>query len=315
MKKTILCILAGGLLLSACGQSYEDTKRKVRENRREQARQDSAALKVAVMPTIDCLPLFVAEQHHLFDSVEGGVRLKRFYAQMDCDTAFARGRVEGMVSDLVRTKCLERSGVDVRYVAATQGYWQLISNRNARIRQPRQMDDKMVAMTRFSATDMLSDLAIDSAKLDGDRVFRVQINDLRVRMQMLQNNEMDVLWLPEPLATMARNAKHPVVLDSRSLGVQLGVVAFRDQEMKREARARQLEKFLRVCRQACDSIASHGLRRYAGLIEANCGVGREVVDSLSDTSAFRWEKGPSRQVVERVEKWIDQRNGARHDKK
>ena len=83
------------LLLMACGKSYEETKREAAENRREAMRRDSSALKVAVLPTLDCLPLYVAEYYQLFDSVHGGVRLKHFNAQMDCDTAIERGRVEG----------------------------------------------------------------------------------------------------------------------------------------------------------------------------------------------------------------------------
>ena len=73
MKNTVLIIL-GVLLMAACGQSYEETKRLTRQQRREAARKDSAALKVAVMPTMDCLPLFVAQHYHLYDTLRGGVR-------------------------------------------------------------------------------------------------------------------------------------------------------------------------------------------------------------------------------------------------
>jgi hypothetical protein len=61
-------------LVTACGKSYEETKREA-ENRREAMRKDSAALKVAVLPTLDCLPLYVAEYYQLFDTINGGVRL------------------------------------------------------------------------------------------------------------------------------------------------------------------------------------------------------------------------------------------------
>ena len=213
MKKLIPIIVAL-LLLAACGQSYEETKRITREQRREAMRKDSAALKVAVMPTLDCLPLYVAQYYQLFDTLNGGVRLKFYNAQMDCDTAILRGRVEGVVTDLVRAKRMEKQGLKMRYVAATNAYWQLVTNRNARIHQLKQLDDKMVAMTRFSATDLLTDCARDSVKLAPDQVFKVQINDLNVRVQMLQNNEIDALWLPEPQATQARLMKNPVILDS-----------------------------------------------------------------------------------------------------
>ena len=110
MKKLIPIIIAL-VLLAACGQSYEETKRITREQRREAWRKDSAALKIAVMPTLDCLPLFVAQEYELFDTVNGGVRLKLYNAQMDCDTAVLRGRVEGAVTDLCGcNECLLATG-------------------------------------------------------------------------------------------------------------------------------------------------------------------------------------------------------------
>ncbi len=72
----------------------------------------------------------------------------------------------------------------------------------------------MIAMTRHSATDYLSTLVIDSVKTKYD-VYRVQINDLNIRLRMLLNNEMDAAWMPEPYATQARMAKHVALADSR----------------------------------------------------------------------------------------------------
>ncbi|MBR1548705.1 MAG: ABC transporter substrate-binding protein [Prevotella sp.] len=313
MKK-ILAIMAGVALLAACGQSYEETKRIARENRREAMRRDSAALKIAVMPTLDCLPLYVAEHYGLLDSLNGGVRLKRYTAQMDCDTALTRGRVEGSVSDLVRAKRMERDGMKLRYVATTNAYWLLVANRNARIRQTKQLDDKMVAMTRLSATDMLSDMVVDSARIDNERVFRVQINDLSVRMQMLQNNEMDALWLTEPQATAARLMKHNTLMDSRRAGVRLGTMVFREKEMRREGRSRQLQLLVTAYNQACDSINKYGVRHYGRIISERCGVAPQVADSLPATLRYEHAHGPLQQDVTRVEQWLDKRLGAQKKK-
>ena len=128
--RNLIILFLGVLLLAACGQSYEETKRLTREQKREAARKDSAALKVAVMPTMDCLPLFVAQHYNLYDTLRGGLRLKYYMAQMYCDTALMRGRVEGSVTDLVRATRMAKQGTKLRYVATTNAYWQLISNRN-----------------------------------------------------------------------------------------------------------------------------------------------------------------------------------------
>ena len=303
MKK-LLIITIIACLLAACGQSYEETKRISRQQRRELARKDSAALKIAVMPTLDCLPMFVAEHYQLFDTLRGGVRLKQFAAQMDCDTALERGRVEGAISDLVRAMRMERRGTKIRYEAATNTRWQLVTNRNARVRQLKQLDDKMVAMTRYSATDLLTDRVVDSVKLDKDRVFKVQINDVHVRLLMLQNNEMDALWLTEPQATVARLMKHNVVYDTGKENVQLGVLAFREKEMQRQARAQQLQLFVKAYDQACDSINKYGVRHYRDLIVKRCKMKANMVDSLPDDIKYEHARGPRERDVALAERWL-----------
>ena len=305
MKK-LTTMIAAVLLLAACGQTYEETKRISRQQRREAQRRDSAALKVAVMPTLDCLPLFVAQELALLDTVHGGVRLKMYHAQMDCDTAVERGRVEGVVTDLVRAGRMERHGVKLRYVAATNAGWQLVANRNARLRQTKQLVDKMVAMTRHSATDLLTDLVRDSAGVKPERVFKVQINDLGVRMQMLQNNEMDALWMPEPLATEARVMKHGVLADTRTLDVRLGVMAFRDKEMARRERQQQLQLLVKAYDRACDTINKYGVAHFRKILTERYKMKPALVDSLPGDTRYEHCTQPRQQDVERARQWLDQ---------
>ncbi len=295
------------LLLAACGQSYEETKRISRQQRREAAKKDSAALKIAVMPTLDCLPLYVAQYYELYDTLLGGVRLKFFRAQMDCDTAIERGRVEGVVTDLVRAVRMTKRGTELRYVATTNAYWQLVTNRNSRIRQLKQLDEKMVAMTRYSVTDMLTDFAVDSAKLDHDHVYKVQVNDLNVRMQMLQNNIIDALCLTEPQATMARQMKHHIVLDTRDMNWHMGVIAFREKEVRRHERAKQLAQFVKAYNQACDSINKYGISRYKDVVKQHLKIEKEQIDSLPKDIKFAHAKGPRQNDIEMVTKWLEKK--------
>jgi len=307
IMKKIFYVIISLVLLSACGQSYEETKRLNRQQRREAMRKDSAALKIAVMPTLDCLPMYVAEYEQLYDTLNGGVRLKPFKAHIDCDTAIMRQRVEGTVSDLVRALRMEKRGTSLRYVAVTNGSWQLITNRNSRIHQLKQLDDKMIAMTRFSVTDMLSDMIVDSVKLRDEHVFRVQINDLDVRMQMLQNNEMDALFFSEPQATMARMAKNPVVLDTRKMDLQMGVLVFREKEMRRPERHKQLDLFVKAYNAACDSINKKGVKYYRNLVMEKCHVSFAVVDSLPKNLKYQHAIGPRQQDIDKAQKWLNKK--------
>ena len=251
--KIFPAILLGLLLIISCGQSYEETKRITRAQRLKMMREDSAALKVAVLPTLDCLPIFLAKDHQMFDTAVD-IRLKRFTAQMDVDTALMNKRVEIGVTDVVRAERMKKLGDSLRYLTATNAYWQLITNRGARIIDLKHLDDKMLAMTRYSVTDLLGDLAVDSAKLKSERVFRIQINDVNVRLKMLENNEMDALFLTEPHATQARLLKHKVILDSRKQDIRMGAIVVQGKGMDDQARKRQLRVFTNGYNQACDSI-------------------------------------------------------------
>lgn len=302
MKK-LLFGMAAALLLLGCGQSYEETKRLSRQQRQKLMREDSAALKVAVMPTLDCLPVFVAKDRQLFDT-DVDIRLKPFTAQMDCDTALQRGRVEGSVTDLVRAERMQAQGLKLDYFAATNAYWLLIGNRNQRLTGLKHLDDRMLAMTRFSATDLLGDLAVDSAKLKTERVFRIQVNDVNVRLKMLENNEMDAMLLTEPQATQALLQKHHVLLDSRQLDMRLGAFVFRESIVNDKSRQRQLEVFRKGYNAACDSINKYGVRHYQQVIKAHCILSEQALKALPDTMKFPHADKPREQDVEQAQKWL-----------
>lgn len=305
MKKLVyLSIIL--VLAAACGQSYEETKRILRLERQRQQKADSAALKIAVMPTLDCLPLLVARQYNLFDSLGADVRLKYFSSQIDCDTALMNNRVEGAVSDIVRVERMKNRGNDLFYSTSTDSYWLLLSNRNSRIKELKQLDDKMMAMTRYSVTDMIGDYAVDSAKLDHERVYRIQINDVRVRLQMLQNNEMDALCLTEPQVTEALSGKHKVLLDTRKLDWRMGVFAFRNIISNDSSRKKQYDVFVKAYNMACDSINKYGISKYRDYIAKHCHVKVATIDSVKNYK-FSHVTEPRQQDIERARKWLSKK--------
>ena len=277
MKNIIYILLA--MLVASCGNSYEEQQRLSREERDRLHREDSLALKVAVMPTLDCLPLFVAKECEIYDTARLDLRLRYFTAQMDCDTAVVGRSVEGFVSDLVRTERLKHEGTPLEYISSTNAYWQLFTNYKARIKRIDQLGDKMVAMTRFSATDFLTDIAISGVKTSSI-VFRIQVNDVNVRLAMLLNNEMDAMWLTEPQATAARIAGNYPIFDSRDRKLQLGVLAFRSDVMNDKQRKRQIEAMIEAYNAACDSLNIYGVAHYSDVLRKYYKVSDKVVAAL-----------------------------------
>lgn len=309
--KLLSYLLAVMLLLGSCGLSYEEKRRTQHKERQQRLREDSAALKVAVMPTLDCLPLFVAKSEHLFSSQGVDVRLKPFNAQMDCDTALAGGSVEGAVTDLVRAERLQRLGIPLRYVTATSAYWQLYTSRMARITRLPQLDDKMLSQTRYSATDLLADLIVDSAKLASERVFKIQVNDVHIRLKMLVNNEIDAVLLTEPQASQARQAHQHLLFDSRVTGLQLGAIVFSEKALKNKKRQHQLDVFLKGYNQAVDSINLHGVDHYRELLIKHTSMTSDQTDSVLLLAKFHRVAAPREADLTRARKWLDKTNNSK----
>ena len=314
MKKLLIGMVVT-LLIVGCGQSYDETKRLKQEKRVRELREDSAALKVAVMPTLDCLPLFVAEEREMFDTIVD-IRLKCYTAQMDCDTALQRGRVEMAVSDLVRAERMkgvrrQESGVSrnmtIGYVTATNAYWLLIGNRNQRITNLSHLDDRMLAMTRYSVTDLLGDLAVDSAKLKTERVFRIQVNDVNVRLDMLENNEMDALLMTQPQVTQALLLKHHVLLDTRQLDMQMGVIVEDSVVMSHPNRQHQREVLIKGYNMACDSLNHFGMKHYRDVIRKYYKLSEQALRQLPDTLTYEHVQAPREKDVAKAKQWLSKK--------
>lgn len=301
--KRILYIVLAIVLLASCSESYEEKQRISRAERARLAREDSAALKIGVLPTMDCLPLYVAKERRLFDTLGVDIRLKPFNSQIDCDAALLKGQLEGTVTDLVKTEGMKKKGTPLRYATATQARWQLVANRLSRITEMKQLTDKMVAMARFSATHLLAELCVDSAHLKRDDVFLIQINDPNICLKMLQNNELDAMLLPEPQATSARIWKNPVLFDTEKRDIRLGVIAFREKVLTGKERKRQYAAFLKGYNAAVDSINKYGISAYAPLVKQYMKVDDQTIRQLPKIK-YTHIAAPREKDIARAQKWL-----------
>ena len=166
------------------------------------------------------------------------------------------------------------------------------------------LNDRMLAMTRYSVTDMLGDIAVDSAKLKPEQVFRIQVNDVNIRLKMLENNEMDALLMTEPQVTQALLGKHKVLLDTRQMDMQMGVLAFREKEMNDKNRMRQMDAFLKGYNEACDSINHYGVRHYSDVIKKNYKLSEQALKQLPDSLKFEHAVAPRQKDVEKARQWL-----------
>ncbi|WP_455073979.1 ABC transporter substrate-binding protein [Prevotella fusca] len=278
MKRINYILILAVFALVSCGKSDKELQAE-RQNRKLAEREAyQKAYKVAVMPTMDCLPAYLLKDSLLYDTAKVDVRLCRFNAQMDCDTAMAGGSVQAAFTDLVRTERLKhKRKVLMHYLTDTNLNWQLIADKGSKLKKLSDLSDKIIAMTRYSATDLLSDMVVKKAK-PKYQVFRVQINDVFVRLSMLQNHEIDAYWFAEPQATRALMGDNNAIFGSADAGVHLGVVAIMDKKRRNEEEA----AFAAAYDKAVELINKNGVKYYADLIKKYMKADDATVRTLPD---------------------------------
>ncbi len=237
-----VAMTAALLTMVSCNDA-EKRERISREQREAERKADSAALKIAVLPTMDCLPIVVAKELRLFDTLNVDVRLRRYNALSECRKALKDGIVEG---------------------ADTNMTFYLLTAKKARLSRISQLSDKMIAADRDGLSKKMAEAAIDSMLRKKQHVFIVQVEDLNVRYDMLQNGNMDAAMLPEPYATMARKigAKEISLKPYYKDTVKATGVVFREEAMKHPDRQKQRALFDKALKAAKDSIEKYGAERY-----------------------------------------------------
>ena len=278
MKRINYLLILAVLTLVSCGKSDKELQAERQAQKVAEREAYQKAYKIAVMPTMDCLPAYLLKDSLLYDTAKVDIRLCRFNAQMDCDTAMIGGSVQAAFSDLVRTERLKhRNKVLMHYLTDTNLNWQLIADKDSKLEQLSDLSDKIVAMTRFSGTDLLTDMAVKKAK-PKYQVFRVQVNDVLVRLAMLQNHEIDAYWFAEPQITKALSADNNSLFNSEDAGVHLGVVAIMDKVRRQDEEA----AFAEAYDKAVEQINKNGVKYYSALIQKYMKVDESVVRALPD---------------------------------
>ncbi len=241
---------------------------------------DSSALRIGLMPTLDCLPFYYARSSGIYDALGLAVEWQTFMAQMDLDTALARGHLDGIYSDLVRSALLQSRDTFPVVVMGFDGDWKVITSQTLRLRNPSQLRERMVAVARHSATDWLSDCLARAGGLPEDRIYRPQINNITLRTEMLDNAQVDAAILPEPQATQAVAAGHRYIYSSREENARMGCLTFSRTSLARSGRDGMLRKLVEGYDRAVAALNSRGKAACDSLLRAAYGLTERVVDSL-----------------------------------
>ncbi|MBR1789701.1 MAG: ABC transporter substrate-binding protein [Bacteroidaceae bacterium] len=263
------------LLLAAC------QKEQVTVSPEEETRRDSLAFHVAVMPVMDCLPIYYAERTGLFEKEGVDVRLQEHMSLMDCDTSLLRGRVEMGYTDVLRTLEMQGDSLPLRVVMGTDGRVSLVTARKGRMRSLKHLNERMVALDRLSTADYWSDELMLKAGLGQAAIYRPQVNDVQLRTMMLMEQLVDAALLPEPYATQAERAGHKRLFEPNDTAPRFNCMVVRKSLRTDSLRSIQMKHFFAAYDKAVKQLNGKADREVLlSILTVEFGLPAEVADSL-----------------------------------
>lgn len=269
-----LLILAAFAIVGCQVSDQEESLIEKRKNKVEEVAYQRA-FKVGVMPTMDCLPVFLLKDSALYNADDIDIRLLEYTSQQDCDTAMERNRVQAAVTDLIQAEYLKQSKNTVLdYMTETNTSWQLMVTPLSGIKSIEDLGDKIIGMSFNSITQYLTKQVFEVHTLT-NRSYGAQINDIFIRMKMFQNSQIDAIWTCEPQTTEAKITGSKELYNSTESDFLPGVFVYVNNPDVAKQKA-----FEAAYNKAVDILNSHPIQYFAPLIKKYMQVDDKVVNAL-----------------------------------
>lgn len=242
-------------------------------------RYDSTALHVALVTNRDCFPIYVAQRTGIYDSLGLKVQIATYLSQMDCDTTLMGRIADGGWADKERMALYgsRMGGLEIMWEGTSR--WQILVCGILRIRTVKNLKERTVAIARSSSENHLLDVALKGAGLSEDAVYRPQINDLKLRADMLNSDQVDAAVVSWPYTALAYANGHFCIYSQRNADAN-GCFVMKKKSLKRVDRRTQWKLLEKGRRMALDSIRIKGVNAYSLILQKDYHLPKEVADTI-----------------------------------
>lgn len=242
-------------------------------------RYDSAALHVALVPNRDCLPIYYAERTGLYDSLGLKLQIASYPSQMDCDTTLMGRIADGGWADRERMRTYGNKMKDIDPMWEGTQRWSIYTCEQLRIRDLKALKGRTISIARNSAENNYLLAMLNSAKISTEDAYFPQINNLKMRAQMLTGNQIDAAVLTWPYTSLAAANGHRCIATQRFADPNACFV-MKSNRLKSSKRREQWKIFEKGRKMALDSIRIKGPKAYSIILQKDYGLPKEVADTL-----------------------------------
>jgi NitT/TauT family transport system substrate-binding protein len=273
MKRFLIVLILLGILLSACS-SQAATPAPAAE---------LVTLKMAVIPVIDTLPMFVAQAEGLYAKHGLNVELIPVASAPERDQLLQAGQADGTLNETLSVMFFNKDKVQmqaVRYghmASAGAGHFFILASGKSGINDVNGLKGVEIGISQGTIIEYVTDRLLEANGLTAADIKYLAVPKIPDRMSLLASGGLKAGVMPDPLAALAAQQGAKIILDDTS-NPKLGasVISFRKEVVDQQPEA--IKAFLAAIEAAVGLINSNP-SKYSGLLAEKKIVPQPLISS------------------------------------
>jgi NitT/TauT family transport system substrate-binding protein len=271
------------------------------------ARPEEPKLKLALIPVLDTIPIFIAQQNGYFAEQGITVETVPVKSPQERDVLVTTGQVDGVLTDLQSVGLLNKDAPKLKAVYTSRRpfpnapIFRILAGPKTNINAPADLKGVPIGISANTVMEYLTDRMLAGEGLKPEEIAKIEIGQIPVRFEQLMNGNIQAAALPDPLAqgAIAAGAKL-IVDDSKYADLSQSVLTFTSDTLK--AKPDTVKKFLLAWEKAVNELNANPDKYRGVLIEQG-----RVPQSIQDTykmPPFPGRGVPSEGEVKDVVAWL-----------
>lgn len=278
----------------------------------ETAQQSEAVtLKIGSMTIEENLPLLVAEKNGYFANEKVKVELVPFQSPVELQSAFQSGALDGMITDIMIAAMLQSSGQDLRVTSIAlgatpqEGRFAIVASPNSTIKTAQDLKGKSIGISNNSIIEYVTDGLLEESGVKPSEAKKTAVAKLPLRVEMLLNNQIDAITVPDPQISylVAKGAK-VIADDSQGENLSQSVILMKGKTI--ESNSAAISNFYKAYTKAVDDI-NQTPDQYKDLLVKNVNIPESVVDSYK-VQHYSKPQLPTENEFNSVISWMKDKN-------
>lgn len=301
---TLIAAAALALLSPSCRRAEEHADRT---SPPPAAIEEAAPLRLALLPIVDVLPFFLAEEREYFKEAGIQVTAVPVSSALERDQLLQAGEVDGILGELAAAAVFNRDVTRIRVVmTARKAYpdapiFRILAAPGSNASSASDLAGVPIAVSENTIIEYLTDRLLRAEGLAPGQIVGRSVPAIPERFQLLMRGRIEAATLPDPLAQSAVTAGAVMVLDDASHPeYAVTILAFRAETLRENPAG--VRRFLDLWNRAAEEINADPAAHRALLLE-KVRVPENVRDTFS-VPPFPIREVPTAHQWEDVVDWL-----------